>query len=242
VRHFKKLMSLLVFVLFAAAAIYKVASFPQFQLFGEFLYRVPTQEKVIALTFDDGPSPHNTPEVLALLKEFGVPATFFMIGQNIEKYPELASQVFQAGHQIASHSYSHQRTLLSSVEYFTQEIQRTDELIRKLGYQDEIVFRPPFGKKLINLPLALQRTGKLSVTWDAESEDTETQEPAKLKENILRHATAGSIILFHDGFARKEGTLTAVREILQTFRSQGYRFVTVNELRQFSDQGKAPQP
>jgi peptidoglycan-N-acetylglucosamine deacetylase len=221
-------------VLVMAAIVYKLAGLPKFQLLGDLLYRVPTQDRVVALTFDDGPSPQNTQDLLVLLKEFEIKATFFMIGQNIEKYPELATLVFQAGHQIANHSYSHQRTLLSSVDFFKNEINRTDALIRDLGYQDEIVFRPPFGKKLLTLPWALQDLGKLSVTWDAESEDTETQDVTELRNNVLHHVTTGSIILFHDGFARKDGTLTAVREVIQNLKSQGYQFVTVNELRRFS--------
>jgi len=218
-------------VLIVAFVFWKIARQPTFQFFGNLLYRVNTTDKIVALTFDDGPGPNNTEEVLSILKENSIPATFFMIGQNIEAQPELAKKVLAAGHQIANHSYSHKRMLLYGVDFCKNEILKTDQIIRSIGYKDEIVFRPPFGKKLFTLPLALKELGKLAVTWDAESNDTETQDARVLETNVMSNIKPGSIILFHDGFARKEGTLTALREVVKELKSEGYSFATVNELR-----------
>lgn len=218
-------------LLAASALLWIIGRQPTFQFFGALLYRVNTPEKVVALTFDDGPSPENTEDVLKILRENSVKATFFLVGKNIERFPELARKVVSEGHQAANHSYSHRRMLLQSTAFCRDEIEKTDSLIRDVGYTEEIVFRPPFGKKLFSLPLALRELNKLSVTWDVEPEDTETQDATLLQKRVLDHAKPGSIILFHDGNARKEGTLAALPVIIRELRSQGYGFLTVNDLR-----------
>jgi peptidoglycan/xylan/chitin deacetylase (PgdA/CDA1 family) len=222
------------FLLFAL--VWRTSNNPKFQLFGSLVYRLETNKKVVALTFDDGPSPNNTIDILNLLNEYSIKATFFMIGQNIERYPEIASAVFKSGHDIGNHTYSHQRTLFGSVDFFRDEIQRTDELIRKIGYQEEIFFRPPFGKKLINLPLALKELEKTTVTWDVDSKDTKNQDPNWLKSKVLTNIEPGSIILFHDGFSKKEGTITTIRAVIEELKKQGYTFLTINELLRQQDQ------
>jgi peptidoglycan/xylan/chitin deacetylase (PgdA/CDA1 family) len=227
----QKLLIGLLFLGLVATLVWRVAKDPHYMVTGELFYHAEISERAVALTFDDGPSPQNTEDLLLLLKEQKIPATFFMIGSNLEKYPDIAKDVFTAGHQIGNHTYSHQRTLFSSVEFFRGEIKQTDILIRNLGYNDEIVFRPPFGKKLINLPLALREMKKLAVTWDVESEDTESQDGDALATRVLNQVKPGSVILFHDGFARKEGTLKAVRIVIEALKAQGYQFMTVNELR-----------
>jgi peptidoglycan-N-acetylglucosamine deacetylase len=225
----------LVFILMVVGfGLWLLSRSTSFQLFGDLIDRVETQEKVVALTFDDGPSPQNTPEILDILKEYSVPATFFMIGQNIEQYLELAERVLKEGHQIANHSYSHKRMVFTSLESCIDEISKTHALIRELGFQGEIVFRPPFGKKLFTLPLALQRLKVLSVTWDAESKDTEYQDSQTLESNVLSHVKPGSIILFHDGFGKKEGTIAAIKILISKLKLDGYTFLTVNELRKKS--------
>jgi peptidoglycan/xylan/chitin deacetylase (PgdA/CDA1 family) len=237
-KRLRPLIIAIFLILAALVATWRLAKNPRYQLFGELLYRVETTDKVIALTFDDGPSPQNTEELLELLKEKNVPATFFMIGKNLDQYPEIAKKVFLAGHQIGNHTYSHERALFSGPDYFRDEIKKTDILIRNLGYNDEIVFRPPFGKKLISLPWVLKDLKKLTVTWDVESEDTETQDVEILKKHVLGKVRPGSIILFHDGFSRKDGTLAAVRSLIDDLRAQGYQFVTVNDLRSILNRPK----
>ena len=217
--------------IFVLILIWKVAKQPSFQIFGDLIYRVDTPDRVVALTFDDVPSPHNTEEILAILRDNSIRATFFMVGKNIEKFPGLARAVLTDGHQLANHSFSHKRMIFDSTEFCRNEILKTDKAIRALGFQDEIVFRPPFGKKLVSLPWVLSDLGKLTVTWDAESEDTEYQDPDVLEQNVMSRVRRGSIILFHDGGGRKDATIKAVKSVVRILKAQGFTFLTVNELR-----------
>ncbi|MEQ1875238.1 MAG: polysaccharide deacetylase family protein [Bdellovibrionia bacterium] len=218
-------------ILFVLISLWRVSKMPSFQFMGELVHRVETGDRVVALTFDDGPGIHNTEEILGVLREEAIHATFFLIGKNVEENLGLAKMIMNEGHQVGNHSYSHKRMLLNSVDFCRSEIAKTDGLLRGLGYQDEIVFRPPFGKKLFSLPAALSELDKLSVTWDVDSEDTETQDPKILEDNVLSEVRPGSIILFHDGFAKKPGTISAVKNVIKVLKAQGYTFLTVNELR-----------
>lgn len=218
--------------LFVLTALWRISKTPSYQFFGELISRVETGDRVVALTFDDGPSLHNTEEILTLMREQAIKATFFLVGRNIEKYPSLVSDMVRDGHQIGNHSYSHNRMLFGSVESYKSEILRTDALIRQSGFADEIVFRPPFGKKLFSLPKALDELEKLTVTWDVDSLDYETQDQKKLEENVMTQVRPGSIVLFHDGSGRKPATIGAVKTVIRVLKAQGYTFLTVNELRE----------
>ena len=110
------------------------------QLFGEIVSRVETSQKVIALTFDDGPTPEATSEVLSVLRERGVKATFFLIGAEIEQRPDLARRIASEGHELGNHSYSHKHMVLKSPSFIRDEIERTDRLIRDSGYEGAIHF------------------------------------------------------------------------------------------------------
>jgi peptidoglycan/xylan/chitin deacetylase (PgdA/CDA1 family) len=201
-----------------------------YQLFGEIYPRVETAEKVVALTFDDGPKPGQTEEILGVLKWHGVKASFFMVGRNIERHPELAARVLAEGHQLGNHSYSHRRLVFKSPSYVQEEIDKTDVLLRGLGVQGEILFRAPFGKKLVVLPWLLSRSGREHITFDVVSRDDETQDVGLLTSRVMESVRPGSIILFHDGGRDKPGTVQAVDIVVGKLKEQGYRFVTVSEL------------
>jgi len=201
-----------------------------YQLFGELYPWVETSEKVVALTFDDGPKPGQTEELLGILKRHGVKASFFMVGRNIERHPELAARVLAEGHQLGNHSYSHRRLVLKSPSYVQEEIDKTDTLLRGLGVKGEILFRAPFGKKLVVLPWLLSRSGRKHITFDVVSRDDETQDVGLLTSRVMESVRPGSIILFHDGGRDKPGTVQAVDVVLGKLKEQGYRFVTVSEL------------
>lgn len=201
-----------------------------YQLMGELYPRVETSEKVVALTFDDGPKPGQTEAVLELLKRHGVKASFFMVGRNIERHRELAARVLAEGHQVGNHSYSHHRLIFKSPSYVREEIDKTDALLRGLGVEGEILFRAPYGKKLLVLPWLLKQGGRKHITFDAVSRDDETQDVELLTSRVMDAVRPGSIILFHDGGQDKPGTLKAVDIVIGRLREQGYRFVTVSEL------------
>lgn len=122
-----------------------------FQVFGELVNRVNTEEKIVALTFDDAPG-EKTPIILDLLKEKNITATFYLIGKQIEQYPDIAREIVSRGYEVGNHSYSHERMVFKSMDFIEKEITETNKLIRLLGFEGEITFRPPNGKKLLLLP------------------------------------------------------------------------------------------
>lgn len=203
-----------------------------FQAFGEIVPRVETSQKLVALTFDDGPSPAHTDEILRVLKEENVKATFFLIGGDLEKHPSEGKKIVAAGHEIGNHSYSHTRMVLVSPSFVAGEIERTDALIRAAGYENPAHFRPPYGKKLFTLPYYLSRTNRKSITWDVEPESfpeiaAKTDEIVKY---ILANTRAGSIILLHVMYDPERKSLNAVKPVIEGLRRQGFQFVTVSEL------------
>ena len=123
-----------------------------FQFFGEIYPRVETTKKIVALTFDDGPSHSQTNEILSVLRDENVKATFYLIGNEIEKNQGEAEKMIAEGHEIGNHTYNHERMILVSPSFVKNEIDKTDELIKKAGYKGEITFRPPYCRKLFALP------------------------------------------------------------------------------------------
>lgn len=202
------------------------------QLFGGIVPRVDTTERVVALTFDDGPTPRFTDEVLAILRDEGVKATFFVNGAKLARNPDAGRRIVEDGHELGNHSYSHRRLILVSYGTVQEEIEQTDEEIRAMGYEGEIHFRSPFGKKLIVLPYCLWKTGRLNIFWDVAPEGYagSDEEADKIVEHVLAETRPGSIILLHVMAPRRTTSRQALPGIIQGLRGQGYRFVTVSEL------------
>ena len=207
-----------------------------FQFFGEIIPRVNTSEKVVALTFDDGPTVTATDQILSILAEQKVKATFFVIGAELEKNLDQARKILAAGHELGNHTYSHDRMLLVTPSFVKQEIESTDKLIRDAGYQGEILFRPPYGKKLFALPYYLSKTGRKTITWDVEPEsypeiDTSAD---KIAEHVLSNTRPGSIIILHVMYPNRRESMKAVPKIIEGLKAQGYSFKTISELLQGS--------
>jgi chitin deacetylase len=218
-------------VLFVAVT-WKLINSRTFQLFGEIVPRVETSERVVALTFDDGPTPEVTAQLLSVLRERGVKASFFVIGGELEQHPELGQRLAQEGHELGNHSYSHERMILKTPSFIKNEIERTDQLIRNTGYQGPINFRPPYGKKFILLPYYLNKTHRKSIMWDIEPDSNRdiAQDPDKIVAYVLSHTQPGSIILLHVMYKSGTPSLNAVPKIIDGLRQQGYEFKTVSEL------------
>jgi peptidoglycan/xylan/chitin deacetylase (PgdA/CDA1 family) len=229
-KFWMKVLGGLALTLLLLSSFWQISKSRTFQFFGDLHPHGRATEKRVALTFDDGPTPHNTVPLLELLQKYEAQATFFMMGQSIEQNPEIGQQVVAAGHQIGNHTYNHQRMLFKTPGWTHEELDRTDALIRSLGYEGEIMFRAPYGKKFLILPYVLWRTGRRHIMWDVESTDTETQDLSILESRTLPHIRPGSFVIFHDGGAPKPGTLAAVESILQKFSAEGYRFVRVDAL------------
>ncbi|WP_166000337.1 polysaccharide deacetylase family protein [Bacillus sp. Cs-700] len=221
---------LLVFLLFFGT--YKLMNSRTFQLYGGLTYKVETNQKVVALTFDDGPT-ENVDDILTLLNDYDIKATFFLIGNEIEKNQEEAKAIVNEGHQIGNHSYSHQRMIFKSPSFIKEEIEKTDDFIRTVGYKGEIDFRPPNGKKIVGLPYYLSTHNKETITWNIEPDTVYTDVANKI-EFVKENVTPGSIILVHAMYDKTGEELKAIEGIIQSLSNKGYKFVTVNELQSLS--------
>lgn len=224
----KKLIIAVILMALLFAGMFKVTKLRTFQIFGGLTYQAETKDKVIALTFDDGPT-KNVDQLLPLLDEYKVKATFFLIGNEIEKHPEEAKKLVEAGHQIGNHTYSHKRMVLKSPSFIEEEIEKTDELIRSIGYAGEIDFRPPYGKKFVGLPYYLNKTNRETIMWSLDPETYYTSVDDKV-DYVLENIKPGSIILLHPMYDQTGGTLEVVETILKELSNEGYRFLTVDEL------------
>lgn len=207
----------------ALGALALLADSHTMQLLGSHLAALATRRRSVVLSFDDGPNPESTPAILMALRARRVHATFFLIGERIERYPQLAARIVTEGHQVGNHSYSHPRMVLEHPHAYAREIDRTDKLIRALGYRGTIDFRPPYGQKLVVLPWLLSRRHKLSVLWNVDSRDWIDSNPASIARRVVRQVRPGSIVLLHD----LPHTAKALPQILDDLRRRGYSFRTV---------------
>jgi len=201
------------------------------------LYRKDVKEKVVALTFDDGPSPQWTPLILDELKRSGVRATFFMLGEHVKEYPDIARRVAQEGHDIGNHTYSHHVLIYYKMDELAREIKDAEKVIREVTGKTTALFRPP--KAWLTNPekQKIRELGYQVVLWSLNSKDWVTFDDKYIVKYLLHHIRPGEIILFHDsggvfsveGGDRRE-TVLAVRRLIERLKERGYRFVTVTEL------------
>jgi peptidoglycan-N-acetylglucosamine deacetylase len=226
------LCAALVAALIIGAGVWAIVDSRSFQLAGIVVTRANTEDRVVALTFNDGPSAAYTREILSELIDLDVSATFFVTGREVEENPEMARMIVEAGHELGNHSYSHQRMLFQSTEWYRQEVERTDLAIRRAGYQGEIYFRPPYGKRLLGLPRYLARTGRTTVMWDLEPESyAELVDDAELMAAyVVDNAEPGSIVLLHLMYASRETSRQALPMIINGLRERGFELVTLSDL------------
>jgi peptidoglycan/xylan/chitin deacetylase (PgdA/CDA1 family) len=198
------------------------------------IVRVATREPAVALTFDDGPSPDDTPVVLDLLAEHGARATFFMVGERARAHPELVARVLAGGHAIANHGWDHSSFLhLDGAERRAQ----IAACQAALGPAAVPLFRPPYGEQNVASLHATRSTGHQVVTWDVVAEDWRDHPAQWLLGRVLRRLRRGSIVLFHDTlyatdeerFRDRTPLHAALRDLLRRLRP-GWRCVTVPEL------------
>jgi peptidoglycan/xylan/chitin deacetylase (PgdA/CDA1 family) len=218
--------------LLVAWSAWKLSNARTLQLFGGIVPRVETAEPLVALTLDDGPSAGHTDEVLAILGEHDVKATFFLIGRKIQDNPGETQRLVAAGHEVGNHSLTHPRMIGKSLGFVQQQIEQTDALIRAAGYDGPVHFRSPYGKKLLVLPYYLWRTGRLNIFWDVAPEGYREvrADPQRIVDYVLAETRPGSIILMHVMAPSRRTSREALPGIIQGLKDQGYRFVTVSEL------------
>lgn len=202
-----------------------------YQLFGKIISNINTNEKIVALTFDDGPA-QNTEIILQVLKRCNISASFFLTGNEMKDHPELTKEIINAGHDIGNHSFSHKRMILKTPGFIKTEVEETDKIIRDCGFNKTIYFRPPYCKKFIYLPWYLKKTNRVTITWNIEPDSKpENENSAKLiLQDVQNNIKPGSIILLHAMYKDRAATLDALPLIIQWLQQQGYSFVTINEL------------
>jgi peptidoglycan/xylan/chitin deacetylase (PgdA/CDA1 family) len=198
-----------------------------FVLAGHTTCRVETAAPMVALTFDDGPTQTGLDAILPALRDRGAHATFFLIGADAEKHPELVRALLAAGHEVGNHSWSHVRMAGRSRGFYAAELARTNAALRAAG-ADPKLFRPPYGKKLVGLPLAVQRAGLEMITWDVE--DPATRDPQAFARQVVDQARPGSIILVHAMYPSNTTARAALPAILDGLAAKGLKAVTVGEL------------
>jgi polysaccharide deacetylase family sporulation protein PdaB len=201
---------------------------------GQVVWEVPTSKKVIALTFDDGPNPKYTPQVLELLKQYGAHATFFEIGYRMEQYPKIVEQVVQAGHELGNHSMTHQYENKSGAKYMSLDIIEAGRIIQKYQPNHIKLFRPPGGYIDTALLKEAKQLGYKVVLWSYHQETKDYALPGAqvIANHIIRHARNGDIVLLHDGGGDRSQTVQALNTILPALKQQGFQFVSVSELLQ----------
>ena len=184
-------------------------------------------EKVIALTFDDGPDPVVTPRVLSTLAKFRAKATFFVLGRNVHRYPALLKRTALAGHAIGNHSYTHPAHPAEASAIW--ELAQTEKAAKGVLGKHLPIFRPPYGITSNRLTKNALKFGYSVITWTLSSADTGTRDSNVIAYNILAHPKPGDIVLFHDGYGHAP-TALALPRILKVLRKRGFTFVTVPEL------------
>ncbi|MEM1056273.1 MAG: polysaccharide deacetylase family protein [Bacteroidota bacterium] len=219
-------VGLLVLLAFGA---WRLSKSRTFQLYGGLVTRVETDQPVVALTFDDGPTPQGTDAILPVLDSLGVRATFFVTGREMEANPEHGRRLVEAGHVLGNHSYSHERMVLKTPGWVRREIETTDQSIREAGWDGPILFRPPYGARLVTLPRYLRQTGRETIYWDLEPESyAEVREtPEAIARHVVEGARPGSIVLLHVMYRANQTSREAVPLIVDGLRARGFRFVTV---------------
>ncbi|HHX28508.1 MAG: polysaccharide deacetylase family protein [Bacillota bacterium] len=197
-------------------------------------------EKIVALTFDDGPDEVYTPQVLDILREKGVRATFFLLGSRIDENPEVAKRILDEGHSIGNHTYSHPKLVAASPE-LPQELEKCREAMARLGIGDNGFFRPPYGAAEPSLVEQARDLGYRVAMWSIDSLDWRGLSRAEVMRNIKGYVEPGSVILQHSAGGPGEdlsGSVLAVGDIIDLLTGQGYRFVTLPEM--FPSPEKSP--
>ena len=191
------------------------------------------EEKVIALTFDDGPHPEFTPQILDILEEYNVKATFFVLGQHGEMYPDILKRQINEGHEIGNHTYTHINIKKTPAEKIKEEFYRTQEVIHSSTEIKPKVFRPPYGiydNTVVNIA---NKNNCSIVLWSPHQDSKDWSHPdvEKIIDTTISKVENGDIILFHDYvYYDTNNTIEALEYIIPELKNRGYEFVTMSEL------------
>jgi peptidoglycan/xylan/chitin deacetylase (PgdA/CDA1 family) len=224
---------------------YEIAESPGNQLFGKTLVSGPKNERVVALTYDDGPNPPYTDEILAVLQAERVHATFFVVGRAVQAYPRVVRREAEAGDAIGNHTWNHGHLVLYDQSGLRRTLQRTDQAIFAATGHHTRIMRPPFGERDWLVLDEVRKLGYTPVMWSVPLANDWENPPARvITARVLRYVGDGAIITLHDGnrgivcsranasahLCDRSSDVEATRLIVNTLKRQGYRFVTIPEL------------
>ena len=200
---------------------------------GDIVWESPKEDKVIAITFDDGPDPEDTPAILDLLKKYNGKATFFVVGKQLKRFPDIAKRQVEEGHELANHTFTHLYFNRSTpIQTIKNEIDQTQDLLYDITGTKTQLFRPPGGFYNDRMVSLCRDKGYLVVLWSWHQDTKDWDRPgvSKIVNKVLNNVRGGDIILMHDHVEGKSQTVAALEQILPELQKRGYRLVTVSEL------------
>lgn len=190
-------------------------------LYPESVWRIPEREKTVYLTFDDGPIPEVTPWVLEILDRYKIKATFFCVGENVARYPELYEELRRRGHQTGNHTMNHVQGITYTVKRYIENVDRADRLI------DSVLFRPPHGHMRLRQVKALRHRYQI-IMWDVVTRDySRKRSPEQVLEAVKRYTRNGSVVVFHDSLKAEKNLRWALPRSIEWLFENGYRFKTL---------------
>jgi polysaccharide deacetylase family sporulation protein PdaB len=194
-------------------------------------YRGSKYQRQIALTFDDGPDNHYTPQILDILKQENIKATFFVVGRMIQKYPDTLKRIYQEGHTIGNHSLTHPVLPNLSNANVNKQLDVTNNMIMNIIDRSPFLFRPPYGAMNKGLEKLVASKGYKIIYWDVDTVDWDNKTAPEILQTVKEQSKSGSIILQHcAGDSSIQATVQALPTIIDYFKQQGYQFVTIDQL------------
>ena len=184
----------------------------------------------IALTFDDGPHPRYTREILDILDEYGIKATFFFVGENVQYYPEAAREVAERGHEIGNHTYTHPSAVKTGEQALRDELRACEQAVQRVTGQTPKLFRPPQGSWNTRVYEIARERSYSVILWDVDTQDWAATPADKISSYVIESTKGGNIILMHDYHGKHCDTARALRLFLPVLLERGFEFVTVSEL------------
>lgn len=189
--------------------------------------------KIVALTFDDGPNPGETDSILAILRKEKIKATFFMLGKNVKSHPEIARRVVRGGHQVASHSYSHQPFNKQTGPQVKRELEKTRQIIFEATGVNTDWVRPPYGLVNGRSYMVFDEEQAKVALWNVDSRDYTRPGSQRIINSVFFNRKPGAVVLMHDGGGNRRDTVKALQGIIGEYRDKGYRFVTVEQMARY---------
>lgn len=224
--------ALVLFMLACGASVPETKNRQYYEKRGEIVWEVPMKAKRIALTFDGGPYPKSTEPILDLLKQYNAKATFFVVGNRAEKFPDTVRREAEEGHEVANHTFTHFYVNSGNSVRMKGEIQSTGEVLEKLTGKRPLLFRPPGGVYTDQLVQTAKNEGYTIVLWSWHQDTNDWRSPGvrHIVNKVLNNARNGDIILLHDYVPTSLQTLEAMKIILPELTKRGFEMVTVSEL------------